>query len=275
MTPVDSDLGTIAEIALASPALRDFEAAWLQHLKPSIGFDTACSVWSETDGGVRDVASLGYEEAELRRRFPSYMCELSPQELAQFSAVAPAVDLDVLSPARRQRLAVYRELLSPHGIKSFVTNVWRAPWGVFGFHLGRAGGVRFGARETRLLQLLAPCIKLGQGLLVKQETSSIMPDTEWWAADWSLSVREREVARLVMRGFTNPEIATLLRVSPHTVRNHLANVFRKADVSSRTELVFTMVAAPEQALYERSRGGPSAWHSFLARSQAGERGAGQ
>lgn len=259
-------------MALAARDLHEFEVAWLGHLKPSIGFDSACSVWSDPNGAVRDVVSVGYDERELRQRFPGYMSELSPQELAGFSADVPAVDLDVLSAARRQRLVVYRDLLSPHGITSFVTSVRPTPWGVFGFHLGRAGGgTRFGERETRRLQLLAPCVKLGQGLFAKRPTSPGF-DAEWWADEWRLSASERGVAQLVTRGFTNPEIATLLRISPNTVRNHLVNVFRKADVSKRSELVFTMAAAPpERVTRERSRGSRSAWYSFLAQSTASER----
>jgi DNA-binding CsgD family transcriptional regulator len=271
MNSVERDLGAIAEMALAARDLREFEAGWLAHLKSSVGFDAACSVWSDSCGGVREVMALGYDEQALRRRFPSYMSELLPHELARFSAVVPAVDLDVLSAARRQRLVVYRELLSPHRITSFVTNVRPAPWGVFGFHLGRAGGSRFGERESRRLQRLAPCVSLGQGLFAKQATAPSSFEAEWWGDDWSLSSRERGVARLVMRGFTNPEIATLLRISPHTVRNHLVNVFRKADVSKRSELVFTMGASPDQVAHERSRKGRSAWYSFLAQSSTSER----
>jgi DNA-binding CsgD family transcriptional regulator len=271
MHAIQADLGTIAEIATGAYDLREFERGWLDYLKPRIGFETACSVWSEIGGVVREVTSSGYDEGQLRRRFPSYMSELSPQELARFSAITPAVDLDVVSSARRQRLVVYRELLSPHGIKSFVTNVWRAPWGVFGFHLARTGSRSFSEREARRLQLLAPCIKLGQGLFAKPPISSTCLEAEWWTCDWSLSSREREVARLVMRGFSNPEIAILLRVSTHTVRNHLVNVFHKADVSNRTELVFMMVAAPEQAQHARNPGGPSPWSMFLAQGSLRQR----
>jgi Bacterial regulatory proteins, luxR family len=78
-----------------------------------------------------------------------------------------------------------------------------------------------------------------------------------------------------MRGFSNPEIAILLRVSPNTVRNHLVNIFRKADVSSRTELVFMMVAAPEQARHARYRGGLSPWYAFLAQGSLDQRRSGQ
>jgi DNA-binding CsgD family transcriptional regulator len=275
MHAFERDLGTLAEIALAARDLREFEAGWLEYLQPSIGFEAACSVWSASSGVVRDVTSLGYNESALRRRFPSYMSELSPQELARFSAVAPAVDLDVVSPARRQRLIVYQELLAPLRIKSFVTSVWRTPWGVFGFHLARTGATRFGERETRRLQLLAPCVKLGQGLFAKQQAGTICLEAEWWACDWSLSSRELEVARLVMRGLSNPEIALLLRVSRHTVRNHLVSVFRKADVSSRAELVFMMVAGAEQARNAGGRSTRSPWSAFLAHGSLGHGGRGQ
>ena len=73
------------------------------------------------------------------------------------------------------------------------------------------------------------------------------------------------MVRLVARGLSNPEIGALLRVSPHTVRNHLASVFRKASVSSRAELVFAMNAPAvlgEGA--ERTRRTQSAaWRAFL------------
>ncbi|HYQ43436.1 MAG TPA: helix-turn-helix transcriptional regulator, partial [Polyangiaceae bacterium] len=59
-------------------------------------------------------------------------------------------------------------------------------------------------------------------------------------------------------------------ISPHTVRNHLVSVFRKADVSKRSELVFAMVASPERVARERSRRGRGAWYSFLARDSTSE-----
>jgi hypothetical protein len=59
------------------------------------------------------------------------------------------------------------------------------------------------------------------------------------------------------------------------VRNHLVSVFRKADVSSRSELVFMMVAAPEQARQARSRNGRSQWSAFLAHGRLSPGGRGQ
>jgi DNA-binding CsgD family transcriptional regulator len=52
-------------------------------------------------------------------------------------------------------------------------------------------------------------------------------------ADGVLTVRELEVLAHVADGSTNRQIADALVISPHTVRRHLQNIFRKLGVSSR------------------------------------------
>jgi DNA-binding CsgD family transcriptional regulator/GAF domain-containing protein len=52
----------------------------------------------------------------------------------------------------------------------------------------------------------------------------------------SLSPREREVARLAMRGLHDAEIAERLVLSPHTVKHHLKGIYRKLGLRSRVEL---------------------------------------
>ena len=53
------------------------------------------------------------------------------------------------------------------------------------------------------------------------------------ATDSGLTARELEVLALVAEGCTNQQIAGALVISPHTVRRHLQNIFRKLGVPSR------------------------------------------
>lgn len=53
-----------------------------------------------------------------------------------------------------------------------------------------------------------------------------------------LSEREHEVLELVVKGFTFPEIAKLLGLSPHTIGTFVRRIYRKLEVRSRSEAVF-------------------------------------
>jgi DNA-binding CsgD family transcriptional regulator len=52
----------------------------------------------------------------------------------------------------------------------------------------------------------------------------------------SLTPSERRVAAMAAEGLTNPQIAQALFLSTRTVEGHLTHVFRKLDVTARTEL---------------------------------------
>jgi len=58
-----------------------------------------------------------------------------------------------------------------------------------------------------------------------------------------LSPREQAVVRLTVRGLTNRQIASELVISIKTVECHLANVFAKLGVSTRTQLAAKVTAA--------------------------------
>jgi two-component system response regulator DesR len=52
-----------------------------------------------------------------------------------------------------------------------------------------------------------------------------------------LSDREREVLDLIGSGATNREIAGVLHLSPHTIKEHTSGLYRKLDVRNRAEAV--------------------------------------
>lgn len=51
----------------------------------------------------------------------------------------------------------------------------------------------------------------------------------------ALTKRELEVLIQVSNGMFNKEIATFLNISERTVKNHISNIFKKIDVSDRTQ----------------------------------------
>lgn len=58
----------------------------------------------------------------------------------------------------------------------------------------------------------------------------------------NLSTREGEIFRLLLSRFTTAEdIGKMLKISPHTVNNHLQNLFEKTNTTNKTEVVAAFV----------------------------------
>jgi DNA-binding CsgD family transcriptional regulator len=69
------------------------------------------------------------------------------------------------------------------------------------------------------------------------------PSRKGEAGDFgALSEREREVARLVSQGASNPEIAEVLFLSRKTVERHLSTILAKLRLKNRTELAAKVIA---------------------------------
>lgn len=64
--------------------------------------------------------------------------------------------------------------------------------------------------------------------------------------DSLLSHREEEVLQLLAEGNSNREIAMALKLSEHTVKNHIFRLFDKLGVSNRTEAVMCALSRREQ-----------------------------
>jgi DNA-binding NarL/FixJ family response regulator len=52
-----------------------------------------------------------------------------------------------------------------------------------------------------------------------------------------LTAREQQVLHLLAEGLSNYELATVLKLSEHTIKNHLFRIYDKLGVSNRTEAV--------------------------------------
>jgi DNA-binding CsgD family transcriptional regulator len=59
--------------------------------------------------------------------------------------------------------------------------------------------------------------------------------------EYHLTNAERATLALALRGLTNDEIASLQRLSSHTVRNRLSVTYAKLGVSSRAEATYVVL----------------------------------
>jgi DNA-binding NarL/FixJ family response regulator len=62
-----------------------------------------------------------------------------------------------------------------------------------------------------------------------------------------LTPREEQIASLVAEGLKNREVADHLKLSEHTVKNHLFNIFERLGISSRAELILYLFSHKNSA----------------------------
>ncbi len=75
------------------------------------------------------------------------------------------------------------------------------------------------------------------------ELAGLWPETGSRAYDsFDLTPREREVLELLGQGLSNREIADQLVIEVGTVKNHVHNILKKLDLSSRRDVVTYMMA---------------------------------
>ncbi|KRR02849.1 two-component system response regulator [Bradyrhizobium jicamae] len=67
------------------------------------------------------------------------------------------------------------------------------------------------------------------------------------------SIREDQIVRLLLRGYTNKEIAASLRISEKTVKNYMTILMQKLNARNRLEVVIAAQALAEQETNDSSR----------------------
>jgi ATP/maltotriose-dependent transcriptional regulator MalT len=96
-----------------------------------------------------------------------------------------------------------------------------------------------GAAEALRPRLASnPNIELVDRIELAEAVVSLPPSaTDAPAVVETLTTREHDVLALVADGLPNRDIAARLAISEHTVKFHLASIFGKLGVSTRTEAV--------------------------------------
>jgi DNA-binding CsgD family transcriptional regulator len=162
----------------------------------------------------------------------STFCRDYPLSMQRNHSQARALKIsDLVSQRRLHQLDYYNYALRPLGIEHQIRLWLSAPAGVaryFSFSRDKVTG-DFSERDRELLELVRPFLNA-----LQEQLDTHNPDR---LNDDGLTDREVEILALVARGKTNQEIATLLVVSPHTIRKHLENAYQKLRVHTRTAAV--------------------------------------
>jgi DNA-binding CsgD family transcriptional regulator len=139
---------------------------------------------------------------------------------------------DFVSLRELHRLDYFDSVLRPFRIEHQMRLWLSAPAGVSRvFYFSRRGGQGdFGERDRSLLELLRPFL-----VAIRERFELRQAATPTNGA--SLTEREAEILHWVACGKTNQEIASLLFLSPHTVRKHLENAYEKLGVHTRTAAI--------------------------------------
>ncbi len=75
--------------------------------------------------------------------------------------------------------------------------------------------------------------------LLKFFTEPISEESDDFEGDTivKLTPREIEILQLIAKGFSNSEVATMLKISRSTIRTHLEHIYQKMDVTNRVEAI--------------------------------------
>ncbi|MCX7708624.1 MAG: LuxR C-terminal-related transcriptional regulator [Clostridia bacterium] len=87
---------------------------------------------------------------------------------------------------------------------------------------------------------------------VDDTADPVQPDFSELSKSFGLTDREYQIALLVIEGCNNKEIGEKLFISPHTVRNHVYNMYKKIGVKNRIELIQIVNPIRSSSIIENS-----------------------
>lgn len=137
--------------------------------------------------------------------------------------------IEVLQEIRKERIPVKVAMLTVHNEVEYLVNL--VDIGVEGYILKDSSS----AELVRAIKHIYQGETYIQPDLIPALNSRLVHRDEDREKIDALTRRELEVLKLVAKGHFNKEIAIQLDISERTVKNHISSIFRKIDVSDRTQ----------------------------------------
>ena len=180
-------------------------------------------------------------------------CGVSDRFIETYQQIGQAVD-PVLKYVREYHAPAHEELVLPPGtwkqsqlyqkccIRGRHEHIMTGPIVGNGNLIGTINFARVGNttafNSKDLSKLSAVCLHVSACLANLRSSPIFQPNSQTVL----LTVREIQIAKLVARGLTNIEIGRELWISSNTVKQALKKMFRKLEVSSRTEMITKLLS---------------------------------
>lgn len=178
----------------------------------------------EFDGTIEVIAEANDGEECLEK-----LKTIKPEVLLLDINMPKKNGIEVLESMRKQNLKVKVLILTVHNEIEYLLKA--VDIGVDGYIL----------KDSESAELKRAIVTVSEGesyiqssLIPALNSRLIARDIDKEKID-SLTKRELEVLIQVANGIFNKEIANALNISERTVKNHLSNIFKKIDVSDRTQ----------------------------------------
>jgi len=180
----------------------------------------------EEEGDIEVVA-----EASDGEKVKEYILSLAPDVVVLDIRMPLATGIDVTRWIREQSLPVRVLILTAFDDDPFIVAALKA--GADGYVLKNA--------EAEEISAAVRTVHGGESAIAaniaQKFIKQMMGSAEISAANDVLTEREREVLQMAALGLTNRGIGLKLSISDRTVQGHLASIYGKLQVSSRTEAV--------------------------------------
>ncbi len=173
---------------------------------------------------------------------PVFYANIEPEKnylknLFQYQQSVVFVDSDILDDTVRKKTEFYRDFLEPQGIPygcGIILIQEGVLLGVVSFFRSAEWG-DFTDKEVFVLDLF-------KSHLAKMISNCLKDKSNHRAAyldyeEEPLTQREKEIAKLIIAGYSNEEISDELCISVSTTKKHVYHIFHKYNVNTRLELI--------------------------------------
>jgi DNA-binding CsgD family transcriptional regulator len=249
MKELSTLLESIVDCASSAPSLYAFRVAAIELLLSRVPADGAMFHALSPRVPLETAAFVGLDMNRVLATVPRWdqlTVDLGALRDAALKRGGVATDREAFPLGSKGRKRFDREIVRHLRMKSLA-----------GVHLIVRGAVRsivllfrkspdgFAAEELALLRAVAPALGVGDALHIGLDgvVRSAVP-VRMECRDQRLTPRQRQIIEYVALGHTNASIARAMGLSVNTLRNHLADAFRRLAAANRADAVRLAVLQP-------------------------------